>query len=142
MFPLRDDNEDDKTKKVTPTSTKEFKAYVRFSADEVDAKNADFGRDVCRGLGAFVDDHVELFDQRIPHYSYDLSSLQSRAVPLNTIFRDQDVVVILKHMFDGLSKSELASYDDLMSQAFGSVERGREYLLTMTETEFDVLDSM
>ena len=142
MFPLQDDNEDDKIKKVTPTSPKEFKAYIRFPADEEEAKNAEFGRDVCRGLGAFVDDHPELFDQRIPRYSYDLSSLQSTAVPLNTIFRDQDVVIILKNMFDGSSKSELASYDDLMSQAFGSVERGRDYLLTMSDTEWDVLDSM
>ena len=45
-------------------------------------------------------------------------------------------------MFNGSSKSELASYDDLMGQAFGSVERGREYLLTMSATEWDILESM
>ena len=142
MFPMRDDSEDDQTMKVTSTSKKEFKAYVRFAEDDNDANNAQFGRDVCLGHGAFVDDNPELFKKGLPRYSYELSSLEAKAVPLNKIFRDQDVAIILKNMFDGSSKSDLASYDDLMGQAFGSVEHGREYLRTMSTTEWDILESM
>ena len=51
MFLMRDENEDDNTKKVTPTLQKEFKAYVRFPDDDDDANNAEFGRNTSQHVG-------------------------------------------------------------------------------------------
>merc|ERR1711862_1042919 len=105
---------------------------------EDEVNHVKFGRDVATGLARFVSDHSERFE-RAPRYSYSISSTRAPPVPLNVVFRDCDVALLLKQMFDGTSRSDIASYEVLMTQAFGGAEVGRLYLLGMTKGEWESL---
>ena len=140
ILPLRDDSQPDGKKKVSPTSEKDHKAFVLLAhEDEEEVNHVQFGRNVATGLGRFVSDHPERFE-RPPRYTYSIASTRAPPVPLNVIFRDCDVALLLKQMFDGTSRSDIASYDVVMTQAFGAAEVGRSYLLGMTDFEWDSLE--
>ena len=73
----------------------------------------------------------------IPFVFRNTNYLSNEKVPLNKFLLDDDCTFVLGRCYSNNSKEELMEDEDIMTDFFGSPQKGKEILTHITKSEWD-----